>query len=212
MVSECCGLCGCSQLLFFVEDKRRTYLQCAECKLVFVPSQQHLSQHDEKAIYDQHENALEDDGYRHFLSRALEPVVARVGVGSCGLEFGCGPGPLLAKMLEERGMQVELYDLYYYPNKTVFNKRYDFITCTEVIEHVAQPKAVFEQLFSILKSGQPLVMMTKLVIDAERFSTWHYKNDLTHISFFSRETFEFVARQYNATLEIIGADVIVLTQ
>jgi 2-polyprenyl-3-methyl-5-hydroxy-6-metoxy-1,4-benzoquinol methylase len=166
----------------------------------------------EKAIYDQHQNDLLDEGYRRFLMRALDPVIARVDKGATGLEFGCGPGPLLAKMLNEAGYHVNLYDLYYHPHNDVLKLSYDFITCTEVIEHVAEPKHVFEHLLSMLKTGAPLVLMTKLVLGPERFATWHYKNDLTHISYFSRATFEFVARQFNVAIEFIGSDVIVLTK
>ncbi|CCQ10428.1 Putative methyltransferase associated with DUF414 [Pseudoalteromonas luteoviolacea B = ATCC 29581] len=212
MEMQQCGLCGSTQLHDFYEDKRRVYLQCAECYLVFVPKSFHLTPELEKAIYDQHENALQDEGYKRFLSRAFNPIEARVDIPALGLEFGCGPGPLLAHMLQTRGYQVELYDLYYHPNEVVLTKLYDFVTCTEVIEHIANPSQIFELLFGLMKVNAPLVMMTKLVIDANRFATWHYKNDLTHISFFSRETFEFVARKYNVSVEFIGADVIVLTK
>ena len=49
--------------------------------------------------------------------------------------------------------------------------------------------------------------MTKLVIDAEAFSRWHYKNDQTHISFFSRETLQWLATHYQAELNFFANDV-----
>jgi 2-polyprenyl-3-methyl-5-hydroxy-6-metoxy-1,4-benzoquinol methylase len=177
-----------------------------------VPKSHHIDASAEKAIYDQHQNDLADEGYRRFLSRVLDPVVASVGKGAIGLDFGCGPGPLLAKMLIDAGYRVNLYDLYYHPNNVVLQQRYDFITCTEVIEHIAEPKQVLEQLLSMLKVGGPLVLMTKLVLGQDRFASWHYKNDLTHISYFSRATFEYVAQQFNVEIEFIGSDVIVLTK
>jgi hypothetical protein len=220
MIVECdvemlelpCGLCGHTQHNAYFEDKRRPYLQCTRCYLVFVPKSHHIDASAEKAIYDQHQNDLADEGYRRFLSRALDPVVASVGKGAIGLDFGCGPGPLLAKMLIDAGYRVNLYDLYYHPNNVVLQQRYDFITCTEVIEHIAEPKQVLEQLLSMLKVGAPLVLMTKLVLGQDRFASWHYKNDLTHISYFSRATFEYVAQQFNVEIEFIGSDVIVLTK
>lgn len=220
MIVECdvemldmpCGLCGHTQHEVYFQDKRRPYLQCTRCQLVFVPKSHVIDAKAEKAIYDQHQNDLADEGYRRFLTRALEPVVARVNKGAKGLDFGCGPGPLLASMLSEEGYHVSLYDLYYHPNNDVLKQNYDFITCTEVIEHIAGPQQVFEQLLSMLNVGAPLVLMTKLVLSPERFANWHYKNDLTHISYFSRATFEFVARQFNVAIEFIGPDVIVLTK
>jgi len=52
--------------------------------------------------------------------------------------------------------------------------------------------------------------MTKLVRDVDAFSRWHYKNDPTHVCFFSVETWQWWARQMDAQLEILGADVILL--
>ncbi len=52
--------------------------------------------------------------------------------------------------------------------------------------------------------------MTKLVIDKEAFRSWHYIRDMTHISFYSRPTFEYIAEQFNAELTFISSDVILL--
>ncbi|MCF6438514.1 class I SAM-dependent methyltransferase [Pseudoalteromonas luteoviolacea] len=207
-----CGLCESESLEHYHRDKFRDYWQCQHCKLVSVAPCDRLSPQEEKAIYDSHENDLHDMGYRRFLSRVFEPINARLQNHQQGLDFGCGPGPLLAKMFQEAGHSVALYDLYYANTPAVLNAQYDFITCTEVIEHIAQPKAVFEQLVAMLKPQAPLAMMTKLVIDPTRFASWHYKNDQTHISFFSRETFEYVAKQFGTKLEFIGNDVIILSK
>ncbi|WP_440054409.1 class I SAM-dependent methyltransferase [Pseudoalteromonas sp. T1lg65] len=207
-----CGLCQSTHVISYYQDKKRSYWQCQQCSLVFVDPRERLSPEQEKAIYDSHENDLEDAGYRRFLSRVLEPLLARLKKPSRGLDFGCGPGPLLAKMLAEAKHEVALFDLFYANHPEVLESRYDFIVCTEVIEHVAEPGKVLAKLLSILELGAPLALMTKLVINKERFASWHYKNDLTHISFFSRSTFEYVARHFDCELEFIGTDVIILTK
>ena len=207
-----CNLCGSAKITPYHTDKRRDYWQCLHCCLVFVDQQQHLSPEQEKAIYDSHENTLEDLGYQQFLSRVSNPLLPRLKMSSRGLDFGCGPGPLLANMLSKAGHHVALYDLYYANNPEVLSGEYDFITCTEVIEHLAQPQDVLTQLIGLLKPGAPLAIMTKLVINAERFANWHYKNDQTHISFFSRDTFEYIAKRFNCAIEFIGNDVIILTK
>ncbi|KAF7768939.1 hypothetical protein PCIT_a3467 [Pseudoalteromonas citrea] len=207
-----CNLCDSNDVIHYFSDKRRDYWQCSHCHLVFVGSAQHLSSTQEKAIYDSHENTLEDLGYRHFLSRVSEPLLSRLRPASDGLDFGCGPGPLLAQMLTEAGHNMSVYDLYYANDISVLNGQYDFITCTEVIEHLAQPRKTLIQLLTQLKHGAPLAIMTKLVIDVDRFANWHYKNDMTHISFFSRKTFEYIAVHYHCELEFIGKDVIILTK
>jgi hypothetical protein len=52
--------------------------------------------------------------------------------------------------------------------------------------------------------------MTKLVIDRDAFATWHYKNDPTHVCFFSVDTFHWLADLWRAKIEFIGNDVIIL--
>ncbi len=178
--------------------------------LVFVPPEFHLTAEEEKALYDQHDNAIGDPGYRRFLSRMFEPISQRVKPGAKGLEFGCGPGPALAAMFQEAGYHMELYDLYYANNPAALKQQYDFITATEVVEHLAQPGKVIASLLSMLNSGGTLGLMTKLVKDREAFASWHYIRDPTHICFFSRETFDWLAERYALKLDIIGNDVIIL--
>lgn len=180
--------------------------------MVFVPAKYHLSPRDEKAEYDHHENHPEDLGYRRFLSRVSVPLLARLKTESSGLDFGCGPGPTLSVMLEEYGHQLALYDKFYATDASVLAKTYDFISATEVVEHLAAPGDILHQLWSMLAVGGTLALMTKLVIDKERFQTWHYKNDQTHITFFSTTTFAWLAHVLGARLEFVDRDVIFLTK
>lgn len=206
-MSESCPLCHHQNTSLFSEDKRRAYFQCQHCQLVFVPRGQLISLTEEKKIYDSHQNDVNDIGYQQFLSRALTPLLTELDKPSNGLDFGCGPGPALAKMLDEKGHSTALYDIFYYPNTDVLNKQYDFVTCTEVIEHLAKPDEVWMQLLSLIEPGGVLVVMTKLVINQERFKSWHYKNDITHINFFSRATFNYLATQNSLSLTFYGDDV-----
>lgn len=204
-----CPLCGGHSIAAYHSDQRRDYLHCSRCGLVFVPTDQQLSQQDEKAIYDQHQNSPDDQGYREFLRRLTKPLLDRLKPGSQGLDFGCGPGPTLSAMLEEQGHPMALYDLYYANNLAVLESQYDFITSTEVVEHLSQPGAELQRLWSLLTPGGYLGLMTKQVRDREAFANWHYKNDLTHISFFSPQSFEYLGRQWGSNPEFIGADVII---
>ncbi|MFY8351510.1 class I SAM-dependent methyltransferase [Pseudoalteromonas sp. SSM20] len=206
-MTEPCPLCHHQHISLFSEDKRRAYYQCQFCQLVFVARSQLISLTEEKQIYDSHQNDVNDAGYQQFLSRALNPLLAALDKPCSGLDFGCGPGPALAKMLEEKGHTAALYDIFYYPHQEVLNQQYDFVTCTEVIEHLAKPAEVWQQLLGLLKPQGVLVVMTKLVINQERFKNWHYKNDITHINFFSQETFSYLAKQSDLSLTFHGDDV-----
>jgi len=51
--------------------------------------------------------------------------------------------------------------------------------------------------------------MTKLAPTKDRFANWYYKKDPTHVSFFSRSTFEWLAVQWQTNATIIGDDVVI---
>ena len=145
----------------------------------------------------------------------LDPITMIEGDPKAGLVVditGSGPGPTLSLMFGEAGHQVALYDCFYAADPAVLSGRYDFITAIEVVEHLHRPGEELARLWSLLRPGAPLGLMTKLVRDRDAFSRWHYKNDLTHVSFFSRPTFEWLAGQWRADLELIGQDVIILTR
>ena len=208
---ETCPLCHQTSCEAYSQDKRRPYLQCTHCSLVFVPKAFYLTAEQEKAEYDLHQNAFDDDGYRAFLSRSFDPVVERVKPNAFGLDFGCGPGPVLASMFEDAGHKMKLYDIFYHPETSVLSDQYDFVTCTEVIEHVSDPASVIPLLFGLLKPEAVLAMMTKRVIDQAAFKNWHYKNDQTHICFYSKETFEWIASKFQMSCEFIGDDVVIFS-
>ena len=207
-----CPLCANPATEPFHRDNRRDYQHCRICRLIFVPPNQHLDQAEEKSIYDLHQNDSNDPGYRRFLSRLASPLLERLKPNSTGLDFGCGPGPLLAAMLREAGHTVNLFDPYYANEPNHLHPGYDFITCTEVIEHLRQPRRELDTLLAMLKPGGYLGLMTKLALDAQAFAKWHYKNDLTHIAFFSRPCLQWYAAQNQCRIEFIGTDVIILAK
>lgn len=205
-------MCQTTQATLFYTDKRRSYYQCGCCQLVFVPSQYWLSAKSEKQEYDKHINTPEDTGYRTFLNRIFTPVLARLPAKAKGLDFGCGPGPTLSVMFEEQGAQVSLFDKFYYPDDAVLAKQYDFVTATEVWEHLSDPRLDLELLWQCVKPGGVLGVMTKLVRDAEAFKGWHYKNDPTHIIFFSLATLRYLEKKWGAILEVVAADSFIFTK
>ena len=153
---------------------------------------------------------LQDPGDRRFLGRLAGPLAERLPPPAAGLDFGCGPGPALAAMLAERGYSVAVYDPFYAPDEAVLVPGYDFITATEVVEHLSRPGRELHRLAGLLRPGGWLAIMTKLVLDRERFAAWHYIRDPTHIGFFSRATFAWWAEREGLIPEFPADDVILL--
>ncbi|WP_301003685.1 methyltransferase domain-containing protein [Arsukibacterium sp.] len=206
-----CPLCRATAPQLYHQDKQRSYFRCHLCALVFADRASLLSRDAEYAQYLLHNNDLNDAGYRQFLSRLSEPLLARLTcVGHSGLDFGCGPGPLLAKMLTEAGQQMQLWDPYFAYNPAALQCQYDFICCTEAIEHFVNPYQEWQLWMQLLKPAGLLAIMTKRYTDSAAFSGWHYKNDPTHVSFFHHDTFSWLATQHKMTADFVTNDVVIL--
>ncbi len=211
-VAPHCPLCGGEKARPFFADRTRSYLRCPRCTLVFVPRRHWLGAAAEKAVYDLHQNDPLDQGYRKFLARLGRPLLDRLQPGQRGLDFGCGPGPALPLLFEEAGYRVERFDPFYANHPEVLGTTYDFICATEVVEHLHDPQREFERLFALLKPGGWLGIMTKLVSSPQAFRRWHYIRDPTHVCFYSRRSFDYIARRFNAEVEFIASDVILLNR
>lgn len=204
-----CPLCSGSARPYH-RDARRDYLQCESCDLVFVPPYQHLDVAAARAFYDTHENVLDDPGYRRFLARLFEPMTQRLTPGASGLDFGCGPAPALAAMFAEAGFAMRIYDPLFAPDTAALEQTYDFITSSEVFEHLAAPGTEIARLLGLLRPGGWIGVMTKRVRGHDAFAQWHYIRDSTHVCFFADATFRFIAERHGLDLEFAGPDVALL--
>lgn len=208
--ADYCPLCTSLDVECFYTDRQRHYLRCAVCALIFVPRCFHLTAEQERRRYDNHENSPNDPGYRQFLQRIMLPLLAELAPGRQGLDFGCGPGPTLSLMLQAHGHSMALYDPFYAADGTVLQQCYDFITCTEAIEHFTHPAVEWRRLLDLLRSGGILAIMTGLYDDQLSFADWYYKNDPTHIGFFSKATFTWLAQRDALTTISIDQSVVLL--
>jgi len=111
--------------------------------------------------------------------------------------------------MQESGHQVQVYDPYYFPDPSYLKQQYDFVTTTEVLEHLNTPKNSIELLISLIKPGGYLGIMTKRVKDQASFANWHYIRDPTHISFFSIATFKYLSQVYPLAQIKTGKDIII---
>lgn len=193
--ASACPVCAVSASTHFARMEGRDYRRCPACEATFLDPAQRLAQAEEHEHYRLHRNDVDDSGYRGFLSRLATPLLTKLAPGAAGLDYGCGPGPALAAMLTEAGHDMTLYDPLFRDDRSVLDRTYDFITCTEVAEHFHHPRDEFERLDGLLKPGGWLAVMTSFQSDADDFARWHYRRDPTHVVFYREATFRVIARQ-----------------
>lgn len=187
-----CLLCGYSNLSCYSEK----YLKCDQCHLVFKHPNDYLNLDEEKKRYANHQNSIEDTGYVKYLSEILKPLTNSINLGAKGLDFGCGPGPTLSRLISDLGYECDYYDPAFFNDTSKLAKKYDFITSTEVFEHMHTPGLEIERLWSMLETGGVLAIMTVFYPKEEDdFKLWWYKNDPTHVCFYNEEVFKFLAER-----------------
>ncbi len=110
-------------------------------------------------------------------------------------------------MMCEAGHRMALYDPAFRPDESALTRTYDFITCTEVVEHFHRPAQEFARFDGLLRPGGWLAVMTGFVTAQTDFSRWHYRRDPTHVVFFSQRTFEVLAARHGWDCEFPCRDV-----
>lgn len=200
-----CKICGSSDLeVLNIQNK---YYHCQQCEVIFIDPAEIVEQSEEKERYEGHDNNHQNEGYvrmfKDFIAEVIKPHINLDKLNN-GLEFGCGPGPVLADLLQSQGLKVDRYDPYFFPEKVFSNKNYDLITSTEVFEHFSDPVKEMELLTSHLKEGSYLAVMTSFHPGPEDFEDWWYKWDPTHIVFYNQKTFNKIASDFD--LDIVYSD------
>ncbi len=198
MQTHYCFLCRSKMARSWKVVHQRRYFLCDGCGYVFVDPDLRLKQEEEHERYKNHNNNAEDPGYRKFLSKMAEPISAYLKPGSQGLDYGCGPGPTLSKILQEKGFVTADYDPFFFPQEELLSHSYDFIVSTEVFEHMHDPGQEIDRITSMLRNGGILGVMTSFV--PADFESWYYLRDETHVGFFSRKTFDYIARHWGYRL------------
>jgi SAM-dependent methyltransferase len=203
-----CPLCLGDQVINYSEDKSRTYNICQDCQLIFVPRDQILKPELEKQRYDTHNNCDQDVLYQDYLGKIVSSVLTKIGESKQGLDFGCGRTKLLATLFDQKAVAVDSFDLYYFPDENIWDKKFDFIILSEVIEHLRDPYNELLKLRSMLLPNGYLFIKTKIHFNQkERFDKWFYKRDFTHVQFFCPASLKKLAQEFSLEdPENIGED------
>lgn len=205
-----CPVCSGTDTRSFGLSDQKQYWRCQSCHATWLDPAHHLSAEDEYAHYLNHENEVYDPGYRTFLARLTDPLLQVLPAHSDGLDYGCGPGPALAAMLTEAGHHMATWDPFFADHRQVLDRQYDFVTCTEVLEHLRKPLETFQMFDKLLCPGGWLGLMTCFQNDDDAFAGWHYRKDPTHIVFYRAETIEQISKTLGWSCHIPRKDVALL--
>ncbi len=195
-----CSLCR-SKALFLVAGEKRQYWRCSRCGLIFVPQKYFIANDEEREHYLKHENSLENTGYVEMFQEKID-ILKKVCPGvRTVLDYGCGYAPVLQTLLTRAGYSVAGYDPFFFP-ETDLSSAFDLIVSTETFEHFKEPGKEIARLVSLLSPKGHLAVMTRFypeenrLPDLDKFGKWYYKRDPTHISFYCRDTFDWIARTF----------------
>ncbi len=190
-----CILCQSHKTALYYQDHNRRYCNCNTCGCVFIPHQALPGAMEEKERYLSHQNNIEDSGFQNFVSPIVRAIKANHSPKDKGLDFGAGTGPVVSKLLEDLNYKMALYDPFFHPSKAPLLNTYEFIVCCEVIEHLHHPLKEFELLKKLLKKNGVLYCMTDLLPKKEDFKNWYYKNDFTHVIFYTPKTLQWIQKK-----------------
>ncbi|RDE59671.1 methyltransferase domain-containing protein [Psychrilyobacter piezotolerans] len=199
-----CNICGNEDLrLIGVKNKAglKKYYRCKECEFIFIDKAHILSYKDEGLRYEVHNNEISDPSYRSYFKKFINYIEDNLDKDNVILDYGSGPQPVLADVMEEDGYRVDIYDKFFYNKKDYLDKKYDVIISTEVFEHIYKPVETLETLLSILKKNGKLILMTAVSPPTdEEFRRWWYIQDPTHVVFYNEKTFEVIGRKYDLNI------------
>ena len=190
------------------------YRRCRRCQFVFVAQATWLKQAYESAI------ASSDTGIvvRNLKLADMTSALIGLAFGTAGrfLDFGGGAG-LFVRLMRDRGFDFYLYDEYC---ANIFaggfegrpQERFDLVTCMEVVEHMVDPLAAFENL---ARCAPAIVFSTELVPDSgnKPGEWWYYAPETgQHVSFYTLPALRIIAGHLNLNLASNGANFHVLSR
>ncbi len=170
----------------------KLYLQCSTCRAIFLAPQFYIDPVLEQSRYLEHNNDVTDPRYQDFVSPITQGIKEHFPVTAKGLDYGCGTGPVAAVELQKSGYSVALYDPFFANNPKVLGDQYDFIICCEVMEHFHNPYVEFKRLRRLLLPNGRLYCKTAVFSEQTDFGSWYYKNDPTHVFFYTAASLEWI--------------------
>ncbi len=187
------------------------FLLCSECQGFFRHARHLPGLEQEKARYETHNNDVNDPEYQAFVSPIVSAVLGDFAPNHSGLDFGAGTGPVITKLLRDKGFHIVPYDPFFHNHTALLEDSYDYIVCCEVIEHFRCPAKDFKLLKRLLKPQGRLYCMTHLYSPGMELSDWYYIKDPTHAFIYQPVTLEWIRVNYGFSSCIIQGRLVILT-
>lgn len=193
-----CKICGSETKELFQEKFNLNYFSCGYCEFISKDESSIITPIEELKIYNSHNNSIEDPRYvTYFKNFIHQAILEYCSPERKGLDFGSGPSPVLATILErDYGFSMDIYDKFYAVEKIYEGKKYSLITSTEVVEHLKNPIKYF-QLFKdrVIERGTISIMTLFHPGNENEFLDWFYIRDMSHISFYTPKTMEYIGKR-----------------
>ncbi|MCE9686205.1 class I SAM-dependent methyltransferase [Shewanella sp. AS16] len=205
-----CPLCHSQDAAFFHQDKKRAFYACEHCGLIFADAGSHLPPAAEKHRYGRARANAKQRQLAQFILPLLSQLAQQQAGRLRGLNFGRVLDDASLSNLEAAGHTLKQYDPFFAPDHEALRQRYDFVCSYRVFEHFQDPLKEWSLISRLLNPGGWLAISTPLLTDLAGFAKWHYKNNLTHVSFYQRRTFEFLAQKGDFALLFAAKDLILM--
>ncbi|MCX7023888.1 MAG: class I SAM-dependent methyltransferase [Spirochaetes bacterium] len=204
-----CPLCRADAPV--IEAKDKSYSRCARCGLIALLPGFRPGPETERARYLLHRNSPGDPGFLRFLGTFVDALLPHVPPGASVLDYGSGPDPVLAGLFEARGFAVTAWDPFFAPGDPAANAPYDLVIAHETAEHFFSPGDEFRRIASLVKPSGTVAVRTKLAPEGkEAFARWWYREDSTHVSFYTERSLPWVAAILGAgSFALAGGDTVI---
>ncbi len=181
---------------FYQNENSHIFCRCNGCGLFFRSPENRLSLQAERARYELHQNNVTDLDYQNFLRPIVEAILKNHTPEQQGMDFGCGPSSVISHLLKKQSYQIVDYDPFFFPLEHLLLNQYDYVTCTEVVEHFFNPDQEFKKLRLLLKPEGQLYIKTSLTDQVQDFTQWYYQRDPSHVSFYNIKSLRYIKTKF----------------